>query len=135
MLINKKVNIERYIGIPFVRDEATFNGCDCYGIVRLYYKHQLSIDVPDPKQTEFDSKGIFDSYIREIAKDWKSVSEPQLHDVIAIADDTKMPDIVQHFGIYLGNGKMLHTKGKMGTHITSVKSYKYFIKGYHRWQH
>ena len=123
-----------FIGIPFKDRGANLRECDCFGLVRLFYKDLLKIEIPDPLVTIFTSNGITDKYLEETAKNWDTVNELKKFDVIAMANDPNMPEVVQHFGIYIGDGKMLHTEVKTGSIISDVDLYKYFIKGYHRWR-
>lgn len=37
---------ERYIGLPFVDHGRDFDGCDCWGLIRLIMKHECSVDLP-----------------------------------------------------------------------------------------
>lgn len=36
----------RYVGIPFADGGRTLAGCDCWGLVRLIYRHELALDLP-----------------------------------------------------------------------------------------
>lgn len=122
------------IGVPFVDKGDTLKGCDCFGLVRLYYKDILNRKVFKPQSSAFNSKSVLREFLEETSRNWIQVQEPKINDVVAMAHDPKHPKIVQHFGIYLGNGKMLHTLEKVGSHIVRISDYKYYIKGYYRWQ-
>ncbi len=39
------MNITKYLGIPFEFNRATFESCDCAGLVLLFLKHELNIDI------------------------------------------------------------------------------------------
>jgi cell wall-associated NlpC family hydrolase len=38
--------INRWIGIPFQWGGASFDGADCAGLVRLYYREKLGVELP-----------------------------------------------------------------------------------------
>jgi cell wall-associated NlpC family hydrolase len=124
----------KYIGIPFKDREESFDGADCYGIVRLYYKNELNIEIFENKLKYDEIKKILMQFLNVSRTDWIKVDKAEIGDVIAMAHDPKHPNIIQHFGIYLGDGKMLHTLKEIGSHIVNVSEYQYFIKGYYRWQ-
>ena len=126
--------LSKYIGIPFVDRKASFRGADCFGLIRLFYMEQLGIKIYEHKSKYDNIKSVIMEYLHESETNWTSHKEPELYDVVAMAHDMNHPDIIQHFGIYIGNGKMLHTLQKVGSHIVNIRDYKYFIKGYHRWQ-
>lgn len=134
-LVQEGLNLlDKYIGIPFVDRKSTFQECDCFGLIRLLYKNEMKIDVAQPLSSAYETKKVYNEYLKEIASNWKEVKEPEMFDVVGMAHDTKHPDIVQHFGIYIGNGKMIHTLEEIGSHIVDLEEYKYFIKGFYRWQ-
>ena len=44
--------LSRFIGIPFKVGGEDFEGCDCWGLVKLYFKQILDIDIPDYRVDE-----------------------------------------------------------------------------------
>lgn len=126
--------MNRYIGIPFLDGEASYSGANCYGLVRLFYKDYLGINIPELKVHSDHSNVVWATYLKEIGEHWHNVDEPELYDVVAMAHNLSHPNIVQHVGMYIGNGKVLHTLNKIGSHISSIEELKPIIKGYHRWR-
>lgn len=124
----------RFVGIPFADGEQSFNGANCYGLVRLFYKEHLGIEIPELTVQSDHSNRVWATYLREISENWDRVDEPELYDVVAMAQDIAHPRIVQHVGIYLGDGKVLHTLTKIDSHVVSLESIKYSVRGYHRWR-
>jgi len=126
--------IDKYIGVPFEDRGESLNGADCYGIIRLIYRNELGIEIPSFHSSCHSTKAIFSDYIKQISQYWQLSKEPNLYDVIAMAHDPIHPRVVQHFGVYLGNGKMLHTLESIGTHIVNIDDMSYFIKGFYSWR-
>lgn len=128
----------KFIGIPFVEKTGDFNNADCFGLVVLFYKEIMKIDIFGKLEHYHykDIKKILMQYLSEVNTNWKSVKidNMQFGDVIAMAHDLNHPNVIQHFGIYLEDGKMLHTLQDVGSHIVDIKKYEYYIKGVHRWQ-
>jgi cell wall-associated NlpC family hydrolase len=50
--------------------------------------------------------------------------------------DGKMPGCVQHFGVYLGDGKFIHTLKKVHSCISNVRDpyWSNRIRGYYKWR-
>lgn len=40
------VDAARYVGIPFVQGGEAWSGCDCWGIVQLWYRNERRIELP-----------------------------------------------------------------------------------------
>ena len=125
---------DNYIGIPFKDKGDTVDYADCFGLVRLIYKQILKIEVFKPDSSAFNSRSVLREFLEETSRNWVEVQNLEKYDVIAMAHDPKHPSMVQHFGIYIGNGKMIHTLKGIGSHVVNIHEYKYFIKGYYRWQ-
>ena len=126
--------MKQYIGIPFTNGEPSFNGCNCITLVELIYKNELGIDIPKIRVLSENTRRVFVEYLQQIENNWLEVKEPEQYDVIAMARDIKHPRMIQHFGIYLGDGKVLHSLENIGSHIDTLENLKYFTKGFYRWQ-
>lgn len=127
--------MNRFIGIPFADGEQSFDGANCYGLVRLFYREQLGIEIPELAVHSDHSNVVWATYLKEISENWVRVDEPEFGDVVAMAQDIRHPRIVQHVGVYIGGGKVLHTLNKIQSHVVTLESIRYSVKGYHRWQH
>ena len=123
------MNLSNYIGLPF-EDGKT----DCINLISLIYKQELGIILPDMISSAYDSKKAFSIYQREIASNWIKIDEPEINCVIAMATIPQHPKVIAHFGMYIGDNKMLHTLDKIGSHIVDIKFYKGFIKGYYKFK-
>lgn len=124
----------KYVGIPFIDRGCSFEGADCYGLVRLVYKEELAIILPEFLSSCRDSKSIWRDYLKQISEHWELVDEPELYDVIAMTYDPQHPRIVTHFGLYIGNGMMLHSLQGIGSFTCKLTEFSYAIKGIYRWK-
>ena len=123
----------KYIGIPFENRCDSFESCDCFGLVRILYATELGLEIFKPKASAFNGKDVETEYLHETSRNWTEVKELELYDVIAMANDGNHPNIIQHFGIYIGNNKMIHTLNKVGSHVVNINQYKSVTKGYFRY--
>ena len=126
--------MNKYIGIPFVDRGNSIDGADCYGILRLIYRDALSIELPEFHGSCNSTKLIFSDYLKQIAEHWELVEEPKIYDVVAMAHDPRHPRVIQHFGLYIGDGLVLHTLENIGSHVIKLEELKYYVKGIYRWQ-
>lgn len=104
----------KYINIPFVEKGRDFDGCDCWGLVRLVYDRELGIELPsflDYENTK-DIRAI-SRMIREnqFGKDWFEVDEPQPYDVLVF----RMMSAVAHVGVAVKKGLMIHCQKDINT--------------------
>jgi len=124
----------KYIGIPFEDRGQSLSGADCYGLLRLIFKEDCQIDIPEFLASCHSSKAIFSDYLKQISEYWEPVSNFKKYDVVAMSHDPSHPSMVQHFGLYIGNGLMLHTLENIGSHIVELNTMNYYIKGVYRWK-
>lgn len=113
------MNLRKYIGIPFKDGGRDFNGLDCWGLVRLVWKEERGILMPDMGD-EYSSAfergdvcGLFGKYTRQ---DWnvdvtKEMRKPL--DVLVFSFGT----LELHAGLWVGEGEMLHVMKGMETAV------------------
>lgn len=113
------MNYNKYIGLPYKnlgRDEA---GIDCWGLVRLFYKNELQIDLPsyDNLYTNSDS-----AEVPELLSKYK---DNWLQDNKGAPGDVCLFNIYgepSHVGIYVGDNKFLHAREGRDSVIDSLDS-------------
>ena len=110
--------IERVVGIPWKEGGHTHDGCDCYGLVRLWYRTILGVHLPphDPQDTLLARSRRF----------WKKVDEPEEHDIVLVEER----DGSLHVGIVVGNGLVLHADKKIGSIVSRIPESS--VLGYYR---
>lgn len=99
---------------PLVGREFCFGVLDCWQLVRDYYAWKLSIELPDFERTDGFWKRREGHEPQHLIRDHMAEAgftfiegEPQYGDVIVMR--YRSLDVDNHLGIYIGNGRMLHT--------------------------
>jgi cell wall-associated NlpC family hydrolase len=108
----------RYLGVPyeFGSDRKTTITFDCSDFVRQSFMDGLQIKLPYDSRTQAD-------YVRKVGKTSSNWRNLQPGDILffmsyrgsraaSYANLDKSAQRITHDGIYLGNGKMLHTYSK-----------------------
>jgi cell wall-associated NlpC family hydrolase len=128
--------ISNFIGIPFVSKGRSFNGCDCYGLVKLYYKEILNIDIPETIITAEQPRRTFANYLNEISKNWTATT-PAKNVVVAMSVNAEHPNLVTHFAVMIDDKRFIDTRENMSSYLTSIddEKIKNQIKGFYKWQH
>ena len=107
--------VKKYIGIPFVSNGRTMDGCDCYGLVRLVLRNEYGIDLPKLSDNYDDACNIqetarlFLEYLPVITAE--KITEPKEKALVIIREQGRPC----HIGIVAGNGYILHTGAKTGS--------------------
>ena len=104
------IDLNKYVGIPWVCNESSPDAADCWGLVSLVYKDLLSVNLETFKKEDIDTKektmDMIET-IQSITLDWRKVVIPNKLDVVLMYDrQTKRPE---HVGIYAGDGLILHS--------------------------
>ena len=121
------------VGVPYVNDGRAFDGADCWGIVYLYYKHILAIEIEryDAALTDTGSNaGLAELMRGEIPTYWQAVDVPSVGDVALMRNGRHL----SHVGIYVGADRVLHSPGPDASRIerASSASLSRRIVGYYR---
>lgn len=122
-----------FIGIPFEARGRTEEGCDCWGLVRLWYAQFKGIELPTllAYASDKDYGAIADIVQGEKSK-WKKVQSPIPGDVVVL----RILSRECHVGVYLEGNRMLHTHRQVESHIESLDTPRWIhrIAGYYRYE-
>jgi len=126
------------IGVPFLdlgRDPAV--GLDCWGVV-MEVQRRMGRIVPDYAVTScYASEEAFECMKSAAASGlWQPLSTPMPGDVVAFETNREQPGVIDHFGVYLGGGKFIHTiKGhNCETSKLHDMQWKPKVRGFYRWE-
>jgi cell wall-associated NlpC family hydrolase len=116
-------SISKYLKIPYLYNGRDFSGCDCYGLVILYFKNELGIDLIDYKNptkhwNEIDNTDIFSSKAENEFIENNIFAKNNV--MLLLNGNTKTPN---HVGIILNKDRFLHIV-ETGCHITRIKRWK-----------
>ncbi len=107
---------KRWLGTPYKYGGEDKGGVDCSGLVLSVYRNALNIKLPrsSSKQKEFSS----------------SISRKDLipGDLLFFAT-TRGSSGVSHVGLYIGEGKMVHSSTSRGVMVSGIDE-EYFVKTY-----
>jgi cell wall-associated NlpC family hydrolase len=107
--------VKNYIGIPFVSNGRTKEGCDCYGLVRLVLRNEYGVELPELSD-DYDNALNVAETARLFAEQKPVLAVEKLLE----AKETAVVVITEHghpchLGIVAGNGFILHTGIKTGS--------------------
>lgn len=128
--------IDRFIGVPFTHQGRSFKGADCYGLVILYYKEILGINIIDTTIKANQPRRVYANFLKEITQNWEECKK-QKNSVVALCMHVEHPQMVTHFGVMIDDDTMLHTLDKQNSHLVNIDDAKVapFLKGFYKWQH
>lgn len=119
-----------FVGIPFKANGSDWDGCDCFGLVRLYYREKYGLDIPRLAFPEKIEKSADIHHL--LPKNWHEVDVPVVDDVLLLRPLT--PAYPAHVGIYVGHNLMLHvTEGRTSCIVPILYNYRARILGFFRW--
>jgi len=124
--------IKDLIGVPYRNKGRDLLGADCWGLLRLFYIHEIGFLLPSYDEFYVDAfdKMATSTAIKEFSNDWTKVDIPQYGDGIKL----RLMGHPCHVGVYLGNSEFLHTQTGHNSCIDRLDSVKWRhrIEGYYR---
>ena len=121
------MNLDKYVGIPFKDGGRDFSGLDCWGLVRLVWKEEMGVDMPDmgDEYSSAFARGdvgpLFDKYTDQ---NWN----------VDVTDQPRQPldvlvfgfgSLELHVGLWVAEGEMLHVMRGMDTAIERFDTFKW----------
>jgi cell wall-associated NlpC family hydrolase len=115
------IQYDDLIGIPFVnhgRDVRT--GLDCYGLVMEVYR-RCGKKLPE-FTADYDDCHKISAIIHNQARSthWKSCHPPLTAPCIVAIRFGTPPGVINHTGVYIGDGKFIHTRNKIGVCVDRI---------------
>lgn len=120
---------KKYLNIPYKE-------LDCFELVKRFYSQEFSVEIsndfyPTPKNKKIDEiidiRDNYNNLVKEQKKKFKKVDTPSYGDIVLI----RSWGIPAHVGIYIDEGKFLHTQEKTGSVIEKVSLWNKRILGYY----
>lgn len=100
-------DLNRYIEIPYKKGACGWDGCNCYGLLRLFYRHEKGIELPALEHEEEKGGEVIADWINKIiAQLWEPTESPVFADGVAF-DISGRP---RHIGIIIDRDWMLHVE-------------------------
>ena len=122
----------KYMDIPYKYNGCDFNGCDCYGVIQLWYKEELGIDLVNFKRIGANYEEMDKNYLEANSSlDFIPVYSIQNHDVFLLKDHRGDP---KHCGIHYG-GHVLHFTSKHGCVVHRLSEMLKKTIGVYRYKH
>lgn len=116
------MNVNELIGIPFKWGGSDIEGCDCWGLARLYYRGMLGIELPDHDEVLRSDEGAVAKAFVDEKQHWKQTTdEVRCGDLILI----RLDGVARHVGVCVGPGLMLHTDYGFASQVERYGSLKW----------
>lgn len=97
-----------YLQVPYKHMGRNAQGVDCFGMLRLFYEHELGIVLPDYEQEYEQDWWLSQNLIEELHADWgfASIEPPyKFGDVILFRNTSSTPG---HIGIAVSDERFIH---------------------------
>jgi cell wall-associated NlpC family hydrolase len=119
------------VGVPFIDGGRGPEGYDCWGLVCEVFKRE-GITLKDYNLCCHDSEGFY-SFFKEELPQWTRHEHPNIPSPSVVAIRFNHPVFVNHVGAYIGDGKFLHTREKIGVCIEKIDApyWKHRIEGFY----
>ena len=100
--------IDNLLTVPYVPGGGGMAGADCWGIVELWFKHVLNIDLDDRAKNAPGHGGLQAGF--DAAKNWLAIKDPEDHCLVVMRAKGFEAG---HIGISY-NGSVLHSDESHG---------------------
>jgi hypothetical protein len=122
----------KYIGIPFLDKGRDTNGIDCWGLVRLVYKQEYNIDLPN-FSTDYDADDAerMKDLLAQYKEGWEKLDAPTEGCIVLF----NILGVESHMGIAVSSTHFLHARDRRDSAIESFESvgWKNRITGFYKY--
>lgn len=100
--------INKMVGVPWENRASSFESVDCWGLVLLYYKHVLNIELPQTGGY-LERENIEKCWVIESEKRWQEVGSPTESGLVFTCYDSNLKPM--HVGVCIDDTNALHADG------------------------
>ena len=127
------MNLPRFVGIPYAVKGRSFDGCDCWGLLYLFYGVELGIVLPEYALSFADEAELLEArrvISAEKGSAWQRVEKPIVGDAVLMQTRGDLA----HIGVYVGRGLMLHTRSGIDSGLVRLDApyWRQTLEGYYR---
>lgn len=122
----------KYVNIPFKDGGRDLAGCDCWGLVRLVYQQEFSIDLPSfSGEYDINDPKLLHDLIAQHKEGWEQLGEPEPGCVVLF----RMFGSESHVGVAVSHTQFLHAREKYSSAVENFSSteWKNRIVGYYKY--
>ena len=122
----------KYVGIPFLDKGRDTNGIDCWGLARLVYKQEYSIDLPSfSTDYEADDTERMKDLLAQYKEGWEKIDTPTEGCIVLF----NILGVESHMGIAISSTHFLHARDRYDSAIESFDSvgWKNRITGFYKY--
>lgn len=122
----------KYIGIPFLDKGRDTHGIDCWGLVRLVYKQEYNIDLPNfSTEYEADDTERMRDLIAQYKEGWEQIEAPTEGCIVLF----NIMGVESHIGVAISSTHFLHARDGRDSAIEALDStgWKKRITGYFKY--
>jgi cell wall-associated NlpC family hydrolase len=124
------VDTARYIRIPYADRGRSFDGCDCYGFVLLFYQEEYGVEIEDVMYESAQNHAA-NARLIDVSKETiraREVETPAEGDIVLM----RAMGHPAHVGVYIEPRSCLHISRRYGTVCEPLSRCKMQIEGYYR---
>ena len=129
-----RIKVGDLVGSKFMEGgRSMLTGMDCWGLVMEVFK-RYGITIPDFIIDTFAFR-VIDAFASEAiaTRKWEEVYQPQDKDVPLVVLMRMHPVLITHAGVFIGNGKIIHTMKGTGVIMSRASALQSRIVGYYRY--
>lgn len=113
---------EKYIGIPFKANGRTEEGLDCWGLTRLIYSREYSIQLPSfSGDYVIEDDQRIQELISQYKEGWESKDPPSEGDIVLF----RILGELTHIGVMISTTQFIHVREGSNTVIDSITNTKW----------
>ena len=117
------ISVDDFVRIPFRSQGRGYGGADCWGLVYLWYRDRLGIELEAWAETPAGQVRDVARLIERHKTDWSPAWPPRQNDVAlmrVMARGTSR--LVAHVGIVVDGGRVMHTQSAGGVRVDRADS-------------